>query len=172
MEEKKLDKDINVRSKLTDEEIVKALECCAMISVNPYLRGECIDCPYFQKHIDCVEGKRSEMDCIDLIHRLQSENKGKTEHLEKCLDEIDRLKTAYAEQNAELERYAKMFDDIEKRISEEIRKETAEKFASLVKENSSKCYATHNGVKVGDTSYTISGSKIDKICKEITGGGG
>lgn len=62
------------KKKLTDEEIVKALECCAMISVNPYLRGECIDCPYFQKHIDCVEGKRGERDFIDLIHRLQDEN--------------------------------------------------------------------------------------------------
>lgn len=72
--------------KLTDEEIVKALECCATISVNPYLRGECIDCPYFQKHIDCVEGRRSEMDCIDLIHRLKDENESLKKR-EKIADE-------------------------------------------------------------------------------------
>ena len=30
--------------------------------------------------------------------------KSKTEHIEKCLDEIDRLKTAYAKQKAEIER--------------------------------------------------------------------
>ena len=60
--------------KLTDEEIVKALECCAMISVNPNTRGECTECPYFQKAIDCFSGKRSEMDTLDLIHRLQDEN--------------------------------------------------------------------------------------------------
>ena len=73
MEEKKLDKDINVRSKddtcinigMTDEEIVKALEVC--------MSGKgCEVCPYFENGIDCV--RRSEKDTLDLIHRLQSEN--------------------------------------------------------------------------------------------------
>lgn len=93
--------------KLTDEELIKALECCAMISVNPCLRGECIDCPYFQKHIDCVEGKRSERDFIDLIHRLQSENED-LKAKQKChLELIDDKNEEICKQKAEIERLKK-----------------------------------------------------------------
>ena len=47
------------------------------------------------------------------------ENEGKTEHIEKCLDEIDRLKTANAEQKAEIER-----------LTEEHKKDTMLLYAS------------------------------------------
>ena len=52
-------------NKLTDKEIVKALECCGS---NAYLCGEC---PY--KRIDNCELKLS-ADALDLINRLQAEN--------------------------------------------------------------------------------------------------
>lgn len=60
--------------------------------------------------------------------------------------------------------------DLTNRLIADTRKETAEKFAEMVKKNSSYCYATHNGIKVGDTSYTISERKIDEICKELVEG--
>jgi hypothetical protein len=53
--------------KLTDEEIVKALECCANDEM-------CRGCPYFIKKIDCG-CRRSEKDYLDLIHHLQSMNR-------------------------------------------------------------------------------------------------
>lgn len=64
-------------NKLTDEEIVNALEVC--------IRGKgCESCPYFENEIDCV--RRSEKDTLDLIHRLQDENERLTEESDKMFD--------------------------------------------------------------------------------------
>lgn len=49
--------------KLTDEEIVQALECCVQEDDN------CNECPYHKKKIKCYFG-RHESDCLDLIRRL------------------------------------------------------------------------------------------------------
>lgn len=88
---------------LTDEEIVKALECCATENCE---NKPCLDCPYFIKHIDCVP-RRHEKDLLDLIHRLQDENKRLTEeanqdtvtHIDICTENLSLRK-----QNAELQR--------------------------------------------------------------------
>ena len=53
--------------KLTDEELVKALECC--------VKNDCEKCPYLIKGFDCVISKQEENDVLELIYRLQSENK-------------------------------------------------------------------------------------------------
>ena len=73
--EEKLDKDINVRSKLTDEEIVKALEC----KVGGCMICESVNagCPYDMKSY-CDHEKHLK-DILDLIHRLQDENERLTE---------------------------------------------------------------------------------------------
>lgn len=63
---------MNEEKKLTDEEIVKALEICSDVMSTNYDASKCKKCPYFLKKIDCVE--RSEKDWLDLIHRLQDEN--------------------------------------------------------------------------------------------------
>ena len=52
---------------LTDEEIIKALECC----IND--EGcDCENCPY-NNDDDCLH--RSGEDLLDLIHRLQGQNR-------------------------------------------------------------------------------------------------
>lgn len=61
--------------KLTDEDIIKALECCSETTA-------CDKCPYFISKIDCVSKQRSEKDYLDLIHRLQDENERLTEENE------------------------------------------------------------------------------------------
>jgi hypothetical protein len=58
--------------KLTDDEIVKALEICS-IEVEIHDLDDCKECPYFIKKIDCVTGKRSEKDFLDLINRQKAE---------------------------------------------------------------------------------------------------
>ena len=50
-----------LEDKLSDEEIIKALECC--------IDSNCDECPYFKKKIDCAGG-RQEKDCIELINKL------------------------------------------------------------------------------------------------------
>lgn len=88
-----------MEKKLNDEEIVKAFEHC-----NKSLpHDKCLLSKQHKEDWVTCQSKCGRM-IIDLIHRLQAENKGKTEHLEKCLDEIERLKTANTEQKAEIER--------------------------------------------------------------------
>ena len=62
--------------KLTDEEIVKAIECCSEY-------GKCDECPYEVNKINCIREHRADKDICDLIHRLQSENERLTEEHER-----------------------------------------------------------------------------------------
>lgn len=62
--------------KLTDEEIVKSLECCAGL-------GRCTQCPYFIKGIDCVNEQSHEKDILDFVNSLQSENAEQKAEIEK-----------------------------------------------------------------------------------------
>lgn len=93
---------------LTDEEIVKALELC--------VKNDCEKCPYLIKGFDCVISKQAENDFLDLIHRLQDENKAllkenealsisfygvqnqareRCEELQKQVDELKELSDGY-----------------------------------------------------------------------------
>ena len=53
--------------KLTDKEIVKALECCSTY------KGKCTDCPAFVK-VDRSNCKQVLLGAIEIINRLQEEN--------------------------------------------------------------------------------------------------
>ena len=114
--EKKLndDTEINVGmidKKLTDEEIVKALECCSSGQT-----GEvCKKCPL---RVECVcNSNKIEEYALDLIQRLQNEKsqwKSKAEHIEQVYD-ADRehfIKTT-AEQKAEIERLTEWKDKLQ-----------------------------------------------------------
>lgn len=94
--------------KLTDEEIVKALECCTVDEVT-----DCENCPLIKESCAIIRKY-----ALDLIHRLQSENEQLTEEnkkLDKLLSEkrLDELKVAREiiaqncilnEENAELKK--------------------------------------------------------------------
>lgn len=85
MEEKKFDKDINVRSKddadinvgMTDEEIVKAYKYCVLED------GHCNDCPY--EDYGCAI---SAHDILDLINRQKAEIERLTEELKYYRGEL------------------------------------------------------------------------------------
>ena len=88
-----------MEKKLNDEEIVKALEICA-IEVDIHDKDDCKECPYFMKKIDCVTGQRSEKDILALIHRLQ-ERVFDYENLER---QAKKLELENIEQKAGIER--------------------------------------------------------------------
>ena len=99
MDEKKLDKDINVRSKLTDEEIVKALEHCS------HNRS----CEYCYHNDEAGSGEivcraRLMVKVLDLIHRLQSENERLTKQHSKLIDEHDEYGNLAVERLIEIEK--------------------------------------------------------------------
>jgi predicted RNase H-like nuclease (RuvC/YqgF family) len=63
---------------MTDNEIVKALECCSTY------KGKCTDCPAFVK-VDRSNCKKVLLGAVEIINRLQAEN----ERLQEAIDEQD-----------------------------------------------------------------------------------
>ena len=84
--------------KLTDEEIVKALEHC----LNGDYKTKCKDCPYDNSENYCQAMDR---DVLDLIHRLQAEN----EQL-KCDTYKTSWKSKFLEAKKEIERLTEELD--------------------------------------------------------------
>ena len=83
--------------KLTDEEIVKALECC--------VKGEtCTTCPYFIKRIDCVYHRRAEDNALDFIRRLQYRCSSAIKASDEWKEKYEKERKENAEQKAEIER--------------------------------------------------------------------
>ena len=144
--------------KLTDEEIVKALEHCAT-------ENTCRGCVKHNgeptiDYFKCIRDTRKKV--VDLIHRLQSENKTlKAELCKECEEHSDYLVMKDAHQNA-IERCEKLQADNERlyknigKFKDAVRKETEEKFAKMLKE---------------EFDYDeILCSTVDRIVKEITEG--
>ena len=70
-------------NKLTDNEIIKALECCIE-------KGKCNDCPcYLPYGINCAYHKNKT--ALDLINRLQAENSNLTSDLTSLRQKFDNL---------------------------------------------------------------------------------
>ena len=66
-----------MEKKLTDEEVVKALECC--------INDKCSEeCPYRGKRYDCVYQHRHEKDLLDLINRQKAEIERLTKKTEEA----------------------------------------------------------------------------------------
>ena len=74
-------------NKLTDNEIVKALECCC---------GDngCFGCPYTENH-SCRLLRNPIKDALDLINRLQAENKELKKELAKPILATKDLKVSF-----------------------------------------------------------------------------
>ena len=106
--------------KLTDEEIVKALEVC--------MSGKgCEGCPYFENGTDCI--RRSEKDTLDFIHRLQDENEDLHEKRMDAEFAIDKWMEDNKKQKEEIERLTKKVENqkaVIKGQNKAIEKEKAE----------------------------------------------
>lgn len=167
--------------KLTDEEIVKEL-------INESNRGEWCDLNF----IDCVE-VRILKNALDLINRQKAEierltkdksfatrkmmeSKAKAVELQTQVDELKeenetvlnrstmwkRLHTEVCEENAELQ---KQVDEISETAIKNSRKETAEKFAEMLKDKAYNADYIRKDNHIYILEYF---DYIDEICKEIT----
>lgn len=180
--------------KLTDEEVIEALECCSK-------SWDCNNCKYDKENNNrfiCSENLLK--DCLDLIRRLQAENErltslwdGKSgfmtssigdlpltvEGLRKAVDEISRLLIVQAELQELNAKYYNEAKDLRRKLNndgaiysrlevdgfiDKARKETAEKFAKKLKQVGELHYY------FGEQRYDIATDDIDEICKEITEG--
>ena len=130
--------------KLTDNEIIKMLECCKQeIDSNAVICGGCKKCPnYDGKTGLCKEDLPTVV--LDLINRLQAEN--------------ERLKTNL---NVELENFATEYDD---KIKAEAYKECIQK----IKVKSKKEHLVCSGASLR-TNYTITDKELNNLLKDLVG---
>jgi predicted RNase H-like nuclease (RuvC/YqgF family) len=169
--------------KLTDEEIVKALECCVEV-------GRCGECPYHINKIDCVPYQRIEKDSLDLIHRLQSENAKQKAEIERLTKEKSFATRKMMESKAKAVELQKQVDELTEAGNEAVRsftrmetlykvkckeleiseekarqavKDTAKKFADLVEFHS--IARMNDGVEY----FTISALGLKEILVEEFG---
>ena len=101
MEKKLNDTEINVG--MTDEEIVKALECCSSA-----LTGEaCEKCPLRGK---CVSKSNTiEELALDLIHRLQAENAEQNAEIERLIEEKQNIVEKYNQADEAVDHWCEMY---------------------------------------------------------------
>lgn len=165
--------------KLTDAEIVKALECCAKAKTNEDCKK--LKCPFFDNAIDMCGVLNSEQvliaNALDLINRLQAQNKDLAETVhnliiekdalfdkaEELKAEIERLKTNL---NVELENFATEYDN---RIKAEAYKEFAERLRSKAKKTTI-TYVSDTSIQEYETGWIeISLKDFDNLLKELVG---
>ena len=93
-----------MEKKLTDDEIVKALECC---TIN---YPSCEGCPLYND-INCAT--KATENAVDLIHRLRDENEG-LKKLVKVLEDVkETLLGERKEQKAKIERQDKEYIELD-----------------------------------------------------------
>ena len=91
-------------NKLTDNEIVKALECCRHDDYD-----YCEKCPY-RKNKPCQESLIQ--DSFDLINRLQAENEEQEKAITNALNRIKEVR-----QTAKAEAYKECIEKVKERLS-------------------------------------------------------
>ena len=114
---------------MTDNEIIKALECCG--------RESCFGCPYCGK---CHQGNPMITDALCLITRQQVENKRLEKEVNLVSIQFQDLQERYEESQAEIERLkvdlAKCsirLDNLYK-TADEIKSEAIKEFAEKIKQ--------------------------------------
>ena len=85
--------------KYTDEEVIKALECCCSTSV-----VNCNKCTYAKPAIDDYCANILMRDALDLINRQKAETAALTSAVDNSTKEFLKLHDAYQDQKAEIER--------------------------------------------------------------------
>ena len=93
----------NEEKKLTDKEIIKALECCSRLNYSNFIICK-TECPYKGKCFDEEKGINFNKDICDLINRLKTESLKYRYKAQIQKGELARLNKLVAEQKAEIER--------------------------------------------------------------------
>lgn len=148
---------------MTDNEIIKALECCGR------LKGQdCDTCPLTELQLsECTAKVATES--LDLINRLQKENKEKDEMLKAQADTIFLYERVIKDKNATIERLKdKLFlalhtDTAKRNIEAEAVKRFAERVLKIVTlRGRQKAYFDNLVKEMTEQSVNYGSSKTDK----------
>ena len=152
--------------KLTDNEIIKALECC-YTTENPW-ENPCKNCPLCDVE-ECNDVLMAEY-VKDLINRLQAQNKdlAETVHnltLEKdaLFDKLEELKAEVEKLNALIKTKNKLIKGLDQSISYAYDR-AIEEFAERLKEKSFQSFGNY-----GITRDVVEVCDIDNLVKEMVG---
>ena len=129
---------------MTDNEIIKALECCS----NPKV-GE--KCPRMKREFLCTKGCMSKLvfDALDLINRQKAE--------------IERL------QNESIERIRKTTKMVYEKEIAEAKSEAIKEFAERFREKASGSVVSCQGYEIYETKqYQMSAVDFDNLVAEMT----
>ena len=106
---------------MTDNEIIKALEC----SVN----GKCPECPYFRSY-PCDKCRNMRKDALDLINRLQAENSNLTSDLTSLQNDLTSAKAEIERLKKEKDEYAYLYEKHINTAFSHIKAEAYKEFAN------------------------------------------
>ena len=142
---------------MTDNEIIKALECCANGDTD-----ECQNCPYVEKYPYC-DGPM-ERDVLDLINRLQAENERLKEKGIVVLLKPENAQFENLEHFETRQISKEMLPAIVRRVKAEAYKECIQK----IKIKSKKEHLVCSGASLR-TDYTITVKDLKNLLKELVG---
>ena len=143
--------------KFTDEEVIKALECCSDCECYNAKAQE--DCPLINVPF-CKNYMRKQ--ALDLINRQKAEIAALTSAVDNSTKEFLKLHDTYQDQKAEIERFA----DIGKMYSE-IKAEAIKEFAERLKSE----LEAMQRVSDGKVVFSVSVERIESVVKERLEGG-
>lgn len=149
------------KHKFTDEEVIKALECCIKSdSVSACMSG----CPLYEaNYCPCIDDANALTTyALDLINRQKAEIAALTSAVDNSTKEFLKLHDTYQDQKAEIERFA----DIGKMYSE-IKAEAIKEFAERLKSE----LEAMQRVSDGKVVFSVSVERIESVVKERLEGG-
>ena len=141
---------------MTDEQIVKALECCIQVDWDV-----CTVCPFYDCEEGCLSGDLRR-EALDIIKRQQAE----IEELKKVGNKIDSLGLV-ATLIDQRERLARAKNEWERKVRAEAVREFAERLTDRICESIEKSMDNPNGA---DYFITDVYTDIDNIAREMTEG--
>ena len=144
-------------NKLKDNEIIKALECCCK-------NNNCEGCPLDYLTFSSQCASELAIKSLDLINRLQAQNKDLAETVHNLTLEKDALFDKAEELKAEVERLKEFIVET-RRCDKEIKSEAYKEFAERLKEKSFQSFGNY-----GITRDVVEVCDIDNLVKELNGG--
>ena len=149
---------------MTDNEIIKALECCTDESYE-----NCNECPYSIDTVSCERMKLLE-DSLDFINRQKAEIKRLQKEVNLVSIQFQDLQERYEEAQSEIESLKKVvIDDYATEYDDKIKSEAVKEFAERLK-NKIKTECNPYGKPTFDYDTSIAIMRyIDNLVKEMVG---
>lgn len=163
---------------VSDEDIVKALECCIKDDYDKIRNALCAKCPYC-KNTNCKF--LLQRDTLDLINRLKADKEALIKGQESLMKHLERKKEIITELDNEVEELSYRNKELLKAVHyyhdskidsiKRAKSEAIKKFAERFKEKAGSIVTSCQGYEIYETKqYQISAINFDNLVEEMIGG--